>query len=119
MRGKLGALGSKERHTFIGTFERFGWKNSFKGPPKQTVLLLNVKEVSTGKVVTDHLWFTMTKGFESLSLVQGDTVRFDARVSYYTKGYKGDWDSWPEDDYKLSYPTKLIKIGAQDEAQSG
>jgi len=118
MRKKLGALGSKERHTFIGTFEKFGFKNAYKGPPLQTVLLLEVIEVSTGKVVTDHLWFTLTKGFEKLSLAKGDKVQFDARVAHYTKGYKRGWDSWPENDYKLSYPTKLIKIRVQDETQS-
>ena len=113
MRKKLKDLGAEDRHTFIGTFERFGFKNAFKGPPLQTVLLLDIKEATSGSFVTDHLWFTKTKGFDKLGLKQGDVVQFDARVASYTKGYQGDWDSWLEKDYKLSYPTKLVKLNKE------
>ena len=41
------------------------------------------------KIVTDHLWFDLTKGFESADLLPGDVVEFCARVSIYEKGYKG------------------------------
>lgn len=68
-----------------------------------------------GKIVTDHLWFDLTKGFESADLLPGDVVEFCARVSIYEKGYKGYrndvFDRPIEKDYRLSRPTKIKKIG--------
>jgi hypothetical protein len=67
------------------------------------------------KIVTDHLWFDLTKGFESADLLPGDVVEFCARVSIYEKGYKGYrndvFDRPIEKDYRLSRPTKIKKIG--------
>lgn len=99
------------RASFTGTFERIGTKSSF-GYLKQTVLLKDIKD-SAGKIVADHLWFNLTKGFASLGLSQGDTVTFDARVKKYEKGYKGyreDVYKPIETDYKLSHPTRLAKL---------
>ena len=57
----------------------------------------------------------ITQGFEELCLKPGDVVEFDARVTPYLKGYKGnreDEDLPPvERDYRLSYPTKFEKVG--------
>ena len=68
-----------------------------------------------GKIVTDHLWFDLTKGFETADLLPGDVVEFCARVSIYEKGYKGYrndvFDRPIEKDYRLSRPTKIKKIG--------
>lgn len=103
------------RRRFEGIFVRFGQKSGYKAV-LTTILLLDVKDVATHKVVCDHLWFTMGKGFESLKLVKGDVVRFDARVTEYEKGYKGrqgedDYDCKPvEIDFRLSYPTKFVKV---------
>jgi hypothetical protein len=101
-----------ERGTFIGTFVRTGIKIDF-GHEKQTILLKNVKD-KIGNLVTDHLWFNLTKGFEVLQLIENDVVQFDARVKSYEKGYKGriDGEYWDfsETDYKLSHPTKITKI---------
>lgn len=67
------------------------------------------------KIVSDHLWFDLTKGFSSADLSPGDVVEFCARVSAYEKGYKGHKDdvlNRPiERDYRLSRPTKIKKIG--------
>lgn len=71
----------------------------------------NVQDLD-GKVVTDHIWFSMTKGFLALTeqLQQGTKVAFDARVHQYTKdplygelGISG----YREIDYRLSHPTKI------------
>jgi hypothetical protein len=101
------------RSTFIGTFSRSGVKSSF-GYTKPTLLLVDVRDQSTGEIVTDHLWFNLTKGFEALNLSSGDVVQFDARVKPYQKGYLGRrddvWDKEPEIDYKLSHPTKIKKV---------
>ena len=87
-----------------------GWdrKNGYKGPVP-TVLLKDVKNVE-GKVLTDHLWFNYTKGFQSLGeLKEGDIVQFNARCKEYEKGYKGyraDVYKPIEIDYKLSLHLK-------------
>lgn len=111
MRKELGAIGSETRNTFYGTFVRFGIKNGYRGTEK-TVLLKDVK-TEDGVIVTDHLWFNFTKGFEKLNLEEGMVVKFDARVSEYIKGYRG----YREDvycpisiDYRLSHPTKLSVV---------
>jgi len=100
------------RSTFTATFERTGTKSSF-GHPKPTLLFKDVRD-HTGKIVAEHLWFNYTKGFMELGLEAGDVVQFDARVKAYEKGYKGwrddVWDSPIETDYKLSHPTRLVKL---------
>lgn len=70
--------------------------------------------ITNGEVVCDHLWFTMSKGFENARLMEGDVIQFKARVGTYLKGYKG----WREDvfdkpierDWKLQYPTDIKKV---------
>ena len=117
MRQKLSVM-SGERTTFRGQVERFGARSGWKGSTEATILLVNVTDTK-GKLLCDHLWFTLTKGFRSLELTPGDIVQFDARVSSYSKGHRGwfyssnpnpDWPL-PEEDYKLSYPTKIKKVG--------
>jgi len=121
MREKLKNIGNEERHTFTGEFVRFGEKKAYKGhKPDITVLLSNVKD-EKGQVLTDHLWMSYTKGFESCDLKKYDIVQFDARVAVYEKGYKGhrEWDEWQalhpvSTDYKLSHPTKVKVIGTAE-----
>lgn len=113
MRKKLRKIDG-QRLRFVGTFKRFGWKNGYKGPLK-TVLLTDVALSDSGEVVTDHLWFNLTKGFEALGLEEGDTVAFDARVTEYVRGYKGhvferQIEAPLEIDYKLERPTKIEKL---------
>lgn len=112
MRKELKIIGSRDRHVFTAIFIRFGFRDGYKGPVK-TILLQDV--LLDGKIVTDHLWFDLTKGFESADLLPGDVVEFCARVSIYEKGYKGYrndvFDRPIEKDYRLSRPTKIKKIG--------
>lgn len=86
MREELRTIGSKERHVFTATFVRFGFRNGYIGSVK-TMLLQDVTLDS--KIVSDHLWFDLTKGFSGADLSPGDVVEFCARVSAYEKGYKG------------------------------
>jgi hypothetical protein len=109
MRKELEKL-NNERRQFSAIFERYGTKSGWKGYPIKTILL---KDVNNGvRIVTDHIWFTMTKGFDALGeLKQGDKVEFCARVKEYVKGYvnyRNDIDE-SEIDYKLSHPTKIKK----------
>lgn len=111
MREELAKLDGSRRR-FQGAVDRFGvkagWKHSLV-----TVMLKDVSDCATHKIVTDHLWFTLHTRFASLDLVVGDVVSFDARVTKYEKGYRGrrDFDDAPpvEIDYRLSFPTKIIK----------
>jgi hypothetical protein len=99
------------RTRFKGTFERYGIKTNWNGYPEKTILLKNISN-SAGRNVTDHLWFNLTKGFESLGeLEAGDIVSFDARVSGYAKGYVNHREGMDERqwDYKLSFPTKIAR----------
>lgn len=110
MRKKLKEI-EEIRATFTGTFVRFGIKNGYKCDLK-TILLKDIKN-DKNDVVSEHLWFNFTKGFEKLNLQENDIVQFDARVKEYFKGYRGhreDVYKPIEKDYKLSHPTKLKKF---------
>ena len=116
MRKELKALGSQERHTFVATFGRFGYKNGWHDTVP-TILVNNVcLKDKPEKVLTDHLWFTCGKQFQELNLKVGDKIQFDARVDSYMKGYMGwrddVYDHPVEKDFKLALPTRVFKLDA-------
>ena len=113
MRDNLQAMGAEQRHTFTATFERTGYKTKDVryATYYQPTLLVNDVTDEQGKVLTDHLWFNYTLGFQKLGhLEKGDRLQFDGRITTYTKGYQG-WDAelsaeHPiETDYKIERPT--------------
>jgi hypothetical protein len=108
MRDQL-ALIDGERLRFKATVERFGTKPSFRGGPKPTMLVRDVKLLTTEQLVTDHLWFTVGKTIDQLYLCPGDQIEFDARVGKYLKGYVSWRDGIDERelDYKLTRPTNF------------
>ena len=79
----------KERKKFLARVAKFGEKASYIGWPQETVMLKDVKDAESGEIVTDHLWMIVGKQFESAHLTIGDNISFYARVTAYTKGYKG------------------------------
>lgn len=112
MRKELAKL-EEIRTVFTGTFARFSSKSGYKGPVP-TVLLQNIRD-SENKLMTDHLWFNLTKGFDALDLQGGERIKFHARVKEYVKGYMGrdeekSFEAPIEIDYKLSHPTKISII---------
>jgi len=115
MRPELAKLFGKRRR-FQGVFVRFGKKSAYQGGFLTTILLKDIVDVVSQKVMTEHCWFTMGKRFEKLELKEGDILRFDARVTDYVKGYQGrrgedDYDYKPvERDFRLSFPTKFVKV---------
>lgn len=120
MRKELGKIGDESRHTFTAEFSRFGIKNGWKGDIP-TVLFKNVK--LGDKVVSDHLWFDCGKQFDALDLQCGDIVEFSARVASYVKGYFGHridacWENPPREDWKLERPTKVRKIGHNENPET-
>ena len=104
---------SGERTAFTGEFVRYGSKPGYRGPPQKTILLRNIRDLK-GQLVTEHLWFNLTKGFAALGLLaEGDRVQFDARIKPYEKGYKGRREDVylpVSTDYKLSHPTQIQKL---------
>jgi hypothetical protein len=101
----------EQRESFQGIFKKYGLKPGFKGTSTETILLVSIRD-GNEKIICDHLWFNMTKGFEQLgTLKEGDIIRFEARVKKYKKGYVNrragiDQSSF---DYKLSHPTKIMR----------
>lgn len=98
-----------ERITVEATIERFGKRNPFVGKEKiQTILLKNVRSVTTGDELTTHLW--IDRGKRWAGVTTDCVVRFDARVAAYTKGYRGSGGDPRRPisvDYRLSYPTRI------------
>ena len=115
MRQKLEQL-KEQRLKFYAVFERYGAKTNYRGHSEKTILLKNVCVLPTNEKITDHLWFSYTKGFQALGILEaGDMVGFDARSRRYRKGYWGhDFERQLENppgwDWKLNYPTKIKRI---------
>jgi hypothetical protein len=113
MREELAKIAGQRRR-FEAVFERFGKKTGYKCE-LTTILLKDVRDLASGRIVTDHLWFTDGKRFQTLQLQPGDHVRFEARVTEYLKGYRGRQDEDEPDykpvqtDFRLSFPTKMMK----------
>ena len=111
MRTELKNINGK-RGKFYGVFERYGSKTNWKGYPEDTVLLKDIKDLN-GKIVADHLWFNLTKGFEKIGeMNEGIIIAFEARVKPYTKGYVNHREGIDDrqTDYRLSHPTKFSVI---------
>jgi hypothetical protein len=98
-----------ERKKFTAIFERLGKRAGYQGYAEETILLKDVVDVELNKVVTDHLWFSYTRGFQDIKLVEGICIEFEARVKEYSKGYvnKAHKINQKKKDFKLSHPTKI------------
>ena len=100
------------RKKFSATFSRLGTKKNYKGYSEPTILLISIIDIETGLKVADHMWFSLTKGFEHAGLKvgkEGATVEFEARIKEYKKGYVNVRYKINQQkaDYKLSHPTRI------------
>ncbi|CAN5448129.1 hypothetical protein BH09BAC3_BH09BAC3_32570 [soil metagenome] len=100
------------RKKFRGIFACIGKKANYKGYSEETILLNSIIDLETNQKVTDHIWFSFTKGFQDAGLKEGkegSIVEFEARVKEYKKGYvnKAAGINQRHADYKLSNPTKI------------
>lgn len=111
MRKKL-ASEEGQRKKFTARFSRLGKKTNYQGYREETILLTDITDVETSLVVTEHLWFTFTKGFQEAGIKPGDQLEFEARVKKYSKGYVNRRYAINEKqtDYKLSHPTKITFV---------
>lgn len=108
MRTKLAAEAGN-RKKFQGIFSRLGKKVNYNGYSEDTILLVQITDVTTGQVVADHVWFSYTKGFEHVRLSEGARVEFEARVKQYKKGYVNPalGRKHKTSDFTLSHPTRI------------
>lgn len=106
---KLLASEKGERKKFHAVFSQFGKKVNYQGYTDRTILLLNIMDAETNNIVTDHIWFSYTKGFEKINLEPGLKVEFEARIKAYKKGYVNRKYNINNSklDYKLSHPTRI------------
>ncbi|MCK4848272.1 MAG: hypothetical protein KAT16_04545 [Candidatus Heimdallarchaeota archaeon] len=110
------AVKENQRMTFSGVFTRYGTKSNWHGYPEKTILLKQIKN-ENDEVLTDHIWFSLTKGFQKLGeLHEGDRIQFDARIKQYLKGYVNHKKCIDLRiiDYKLSHPTKVKRVIERD-----
>lgn len=118
MREKLKEI-KNQRKKFRGIIAGFGTKRGWKGRVLKTILLRDVRN-ENGDIVTDHLWFNWTRGFEMEAIKEGDKVEFEGRVKSYAKGYlgrRGDVCKPLDTDYKIYNPTKINNITKFGEAK--
>ena len=109
------AVEDGQRKKFSAIFEPIGKKTNFRGFSEDTILLKNIVDLKTDLVITDHLWFAYTKGFQKLKLTEGDVLEFEARIKEYSKGYvnKKYKIDHRKTDYKLSHPTKITRMAGK------
>ena len=98
------------RKRFTAIFSRTGKKVNFKGYSEDTLLLTDIRDVSTNEKVSDHLWFAYTKAFQDANLKEGMRISFEARVKEYSKGYvnRSLGINNKRKDFKLSHPTRIV-----------
>jgi len=111
MRKELAAEEGK-RKKFKAIFSKVGKKMNYKGYYEDTILLKNLVDLQTNKLVADHVWFSYAQGFVKASLTLGDTLEFEARIKEYRKGYinRNYKINNSSTDFKLSNPTKIKKV---------
>ncbi|HEV8514893.1 MAG TPA: hypothetical protein VGQ59_16525 [Cyclobacteriaceae bacterium] len=101
-----------KRKKFKALFDRVGKKVNYKNYSEETILLKNVVDLETNKIIADHIWFSYTQSFIKASISVGDTLEFEARVKEYRKGYvnRNYKINNTSKDFKLSNPTKIKKV---------
>ena len=106
----------------IAVYVRAGTKNA-AGHPHGTVLIRDVRNLDTGELLTDHLWFNRGKVWRNVGLVPGDVVSFQSRPIEYRTGYWGPSKvrqilEPARRDYRLTPPEGLCVI-AQARSEHG
>lgn len=92
----------QERFRVTACVDRRGTCSGWNGRVELTILLKDIRDADTGKLLTDHMWFK--RGVWSMSIHPGDKIAFDARVTTYVKGHRG------RKDWRMERPTRVVKI---------
>lgn len=70
------------RKTYRGTYQRTGKKHGKQHGA--TLLLTDIHQKGSGKILTNHLWLNYTREFAKLDeLIPGDIIEFDGRIDTY------------------------------------
>ena len=109
MRKELAKL-KDERKRFKGEFVKKGIKPGYRGRSIETILIKNISLSDSSQILIDHLWFNNTKLFAQIELNEGDVVEFNGRCKKYIKKYWEGFYNPTRADYKISHPTKILKI---------
>jgi hypothetical protein len=109
-----------QQSTFLGKFSTYGNKQGGKNRRLPTICLEEIID-EKGNPVTDHSWLSLTREIRALALGPGDCVEFVAKVTEYTKGYKGkSYTSWKRKlsnvttDYGFTHPVSVRKITEEE-----
>ena len=90
-----------QRQRFTARIERRGVKPGWQSAPSAvTILLVDLRDFTSGALLTDHLW--VAEGRWGKTLPDGADIAFDARVSQYKKGLHHDTIDW-----RLARPTRV------------
>lgn len=76
------------RFIFEGVIQRTGIRSTVDGTERETVMIKNIKLANKKTVICDHVWINSSKHLKEAKI--GDVVQFEASVSKYVKGYKGE-----------------------------
>jgi hypothetical protein len=92
-------------------FVRTGVREAL-GHLRETILITDVRDVMTGELLADHLWFNRGEIWKKALLESGDLLRFHARAIEYRTGYWGSNKyrraaEPPRREFKLTPPAEL------------
>lgn len=98
----------------IATFLRVGARRS-SGAPDRTVLVRDVRDATTGELLSDHLWFNRGQTRWKANLRAGDVITFVARSIEYRSGYWGpnrvrQIETPARRDFRLTPPEGLVLV---------
>ncbi|TPR15012.1 hypothetical protein DY052_06185 [Apilactobacillus timberlakei] len=116
---KIQNLGDATRYSFIGTFERLGYKNNIGTLKTSISPILFLKNIilvddnhslinaDDSQLIFKHITLNYGKQFLKLGeLHNGDKLFFKARVCKYTKRF----NPMTTTNYKLERPSKISKL---------
>lgn len=67
---------------------------------EEIILIVDIRDATTGKLITDHYWFDVGNRFHALVAKSGDTIEFTATIGNYKK--KGGMDFRITNPHNLS-----------------
>lgn len=95
MRSRLGQF-NRQRLRLMAVVGRAGQRPGLTARDRQMLVLLQVRQVESGEVLTDHLW--TRRGRWARGLTGGELIELTAKVSEYRKGKHSEGR---ETDYEL------------------
>lgn len=102
-----------ERHDFIGTFDRYALIYVPGRGTCQFIVIKNILDIDDGGYACNYAYFGDIKGFQGLSLNEGDRISFRARYVECKQAfdiYLGSLDPYNGRYYRLMNPTKIEKL---------